>query len=83
MYKLLSSRSELIKDSIIDDKTYEVRISDRNGHEIKKSGLSAGEKEIFTISLLWGLDQTSQLKLPLIIDIPLSRLSTSLIFHIA
>lgn len=33
MYRLLSSRIGLIKDLTIDDKTYEVRISDRNGHE--------------------------------------------------
>lgn len=55
MYRMLSSRSGLIKDITIDDKSYEIRISDRNGHEIKKSGLSAGEKEVFAISLLWGL----------------------------
>ena len=77
MYRLLSSRSGLIKDIIIDDKTYEVRITDRNGHEIKKCGLSAGEKEVFAISLLWGLAQTSQLKLPIIIDTPLSRLDST------
>lgn len=77
MYRLLSSRSGLIKDITIDNKTYEVRISDRNGHEIRKSALSAGEKEVFAISLLWGLAQTSQLKLPIIIDTPLSRLDST------
>ena len=77
MYRLLSSRSGLIKDIIIDDKTYEVCISDRKGHEIKKSGLSAGEKEVFAVSLLWGLAQTSQLKLPIVIDTPLSRLDST------
>ena len=77
MYRLLSSRSGLIKDITIDDRSYEVRITDRNGHEIKKSGLSAGEKEIFAVSLLWGLAQTSQLKLPIIIDTPLSRLDST------
>ncbi|MFH1729814.1 MAG: DNA sulfur modification protein DndD [Pseudomonadota bacterium] len=77
MYKLLSSRSGLIKDIIIDEKSYEVRISDRNGHEIKKSSLSAGEKEVFALSLLWGLSQTSQLNLPIIIDTPLSRLDSA------
>ena len=76
MYKLLSSRSGLIKDLRIDEKTYEITISDRNGHEMKKSGLSAGEKEIFAVSLLWGLAQTSQMNLPLIIDTPLSRLDS-------
>lgn len=77
MYKLLSSKSGLIKDITIDEKSYEVSISDRSGHEIKKSGLSAGEKEIFALSLLWGLSQTSQLNLPIIIDTPLSRLDSA------
>lgn len=77
MYRLLSSRSGLIKDITIDDKTYEIRITDRNGHEIRKSSLSAGEKEVFAISLLWGLAQTSQIKLPIIIDTPLSRLDST------
>lgn len=76
MYRLLSSRSGLIKDLTIDDKTYEVRIVDRNGHEIRKSAMAAGEKEIFAVSLLWGLAQTSQVKLPIIIDTPLSRLDS-------
>ena len=77
MYRVLSSRSGLIKDITIDDKTYEVRITDRNGHEIRKSALSAGEKEVFAVSLLWGLAQTSELKLPIIIDTPLSRLDST------
>jgi len=77
MYKLLSSRSGLIKDIIIDDASFEIRISDRNGHEIRKAALAAGEKEVFAISLLWGLAQTSELKLPIIIDTPLSRLDSA------
>ena len=77
MYSLLSSKAGLIKDILIDDKTYEIKIIDRSGHEIKKSGLSAGEKEVFAISLLWALAQTSQLKLPIIIDTPLSRLDST------
>lgn len=77
MYRRLSSKSDLIKDILIDDKTYEVRMIDRNGHEIKKSSLAAGEKEVFALSLLWGLAQTSQLKLPIMIDTPLSRLDST------
>lgn len=77
MYKLLSSKGDLIKDITIDDKSYEIKIIDRNGHEIRKPSLSAGEKEVFAISLLWGLAQTSQIKLPIIIDTPLSRLDST------
>lgn len=77
MYCLLANRSGLIKDIVIDANTYEIHMNDRNGSEIKKSSLSAGEKEIFAISLLWGLAQTSQLKIPIIIDTPLSRLDST------
>jgi len=77
MYKQLSSKSGLIKDITISEKTYEIKITDRNGHEIKKSGLSAGEKEVFAVSLLWGLAQTSRLSLPIIVDTPLSRLDST------
>lgn len=77
MYRQLSSKSGLIKDLLIDQKTYEVTLRDRQGSTIRKSGLSAGEKEIFAIALLWGLAQTSQLRLPIIIDTPLSRLDSN------
>ncbi|MGG5578108.1 DNA sulfur modification protein DndD [Myroides sp. C15-4] len=76
MYKLLSSKSSLLKELTINQKTFEITITDRNNSAIKKSGLSAGEKEIFAISLLWGLAQTSEIKLPIIIDTPLSRLDS-------
>ena len=77
MYRRLSSRGGLVKDLTIDGETYEVRISDRDGHEIRKSALSAGEKEVFALSLLWGLAQTSRISLPIIIDTPLSRLDSA------
>lgn len=77
MYKRLSSRGDLVSDLVIDDKTYEIAMKDRGGNEIKRRGLSAGEKEVFAISLLWGLAQTSQLRLPIIIDTPLSRLDST------
>ena len=76
MYLRLSSKSDMIKSIDIDEKTYEMNIIDRNGNVVRKSGLSAGEKEVFAISLLWGLAQTSQLNLPIIIDTPLSRLDS-------
>jgi len=77
MYRMLSSKSGFIKDILIDDKSYEIKMIDRNGHEIRKSSLAAGEKEVFALSLLWGLAQTSQLQLPILIDTPLSRLDST------
>lgn len=76
MYQQLSSKADLIKSIDIDEKTYEITIHDKNDNVVRKSGLSAGEKEVFAISLLWGLAQTSQLNLPIIIDTPLSRIDS-------
>jgi DNA sulfur modification protein DndD len=47
--------------------------------------LSAGEKEIYSISLVWALAKASQKPLPIVIDTPLGRLDkvhrTNLLTH--
>jgi DNA sulfur modification protein DndD len=77
MFRQLLSKGESVVQLSIDPKTYLITIKNDSGHVIRKEALSAGEKEIFAISLLWGLAQTSQLKLPIIIDTPLSRLDST------
>ena len=60
---------------IIDKRTF---ISfDSDGKEVNKSSLSAGEKQLMVISLLWALALCSKKKLPVIIDTPLSRLDSA------
>ena len=41
-----------------------------------KERLSAGEKQLMVVSLLWALAICSRRKLPVIIDTPLSRLDS-------
>lgn len=50
---------------------------DSEDEEIAKKRLSAGEKQLMVISLLWALAICSKKKLPVIIDTPLSRLDSS------
>ena len=45
--------------------------------DIPRDSLSAGEKQLVVISLLWALAICSKKKLPVIIDTPLSRLDSS------
>ncbi len=66
------------KDSLtkicIDPKTFSIQLRGRDERPLSKSQLSAGEKQIYAISMLWGLAKTSGKPLPLIIDTPLARL---------
>jgi DNA sulfur modification protein DndD len=58
------------------DEQYNITLFEPEGHAIPKDLLSAGEKEIFAVSLLWGLTLTSGRQLPFIIDTPLGRLDS-------
>lgn len=49
---------------------------DKEGNEIPKNSLSAGEKQLMVISMLWALAKCSGKNLPIIIDTPLARLDS-------
>ena len=74
--KKLNRKDDIINNITIDKKTFEVVLKDQHDAEIDRSQLSAGERQIFAVSLLWGLSKTSKRPLPFIIDTPLSRLDS-------
>jgi hypothetical protein len=49
----------------------------RSGPPLSKERLSEGEKQIFAISVLWGLARASAHPLPAIIDTPMARLDAA------
>ena len=73
----LVSKKDLINKMTIDENTIDIIYLDKNNKEISKESLSAGEKQLAVISLLWALAICSKKKLPVIIDTPLSRLDSS------
>lgn len=76
-FNSLSRKGNLIKDIQIDPETFSVRLFDRYEHMLPKEELSAGEKQMFAVALLWGLSITSGRPLPVIIDTPLGRLDSA------
>ena len=60
----------------IDPLSFTVRLLGTDGNEIDKDELSAGEKQIYAISILEALARTSGRRLPIIIDTPLGRLDS-------
>ena len=76
-YKRLANKKNLVKQIKMDADTLDLHYIDGNGEEIVKKRLSAGEKQLMVISLLWALAICSKKKLPVIIDTPLSRLDSA------
>jgi DNA sulfur modification protein DndD len=60
----------------IDPTSFEVVLIDDEGLTLRKDELSAGEKQIFAISILEALARTSGRSLPVVIDTPLGRLDS-------
>lgn len=76
MYKRLAQKGDLVTRIAIDPETFDVNLQNGTGEFINKRNLSAGEKQIYAVSLLWGLAKTSDKELPIIIDTPFGRLDS-------
>lgn len=77
MWNRLTHKERFVKEiKVLPDSNFEVRLFDYFGNEIDKTKMSAGEREIYAISLLWALVQVSGKKLPIIIDTPFGRLDS-------
>jgi DNA sulfur modification protein DndD len=76
-FRYLLHKSNLIHRVIIDTETFALSLYDNQGQLIPKHRLSAGEKQLLAISLLWGLARVSGRHLPVAIDTPLGRLDSS------
>lgn len=73
-FRTLCRKTDLVADISIDSTSFKVTLLDQHGDVVPKSSLSAGEKQIYAISLLWALAKVSGRPLPMIIDTPLGRL---------
>ncbi|MEI7615055.1 MAG: hypothetical protein WCK63_19315, partial [Betaproteobacteria bacterium] len=72
--RILYSKKKLVSRVSIDPATFQITIYDSLGDAFSAHQLSAGERQILAISILWGLSTASGKTLPIIIDTPLGRL---------
>lgn len=74
IFNSLLRKRNFITDLHIDPKSFNTQLIKTNGKVVEKSALSAGEKQIYAIAMLWSLAKTSGRHLPMIVDTPLGRL---------
>ena len=76
-FHALVEKDSLVSKIHIDTDSLDVTILDIEGHELLKNQLSAGEQQMFAISIVWALARTSGYKAPVVIDTPMARLDSS------
>lgn len=75
-YKRLANKKNMIQEISMNTTTLDLIYYNAEGEMVDKSSLSAGEKQLMVVSLLWSLAICSKKKLPVIIDTPLARLDS-------
>ena len=72
----LLRKSDLIVDVSIDPETFEIQLKDGAWRALSPDQLSAGERQLLAVSLLWALAKASDQAAPTVIDTPLGRLDS-------
>lgn len=81
-FRRLARKDDFVADVRIDPVTFAVDLLGPDGRPLSRTLLSAGEKQVYAVALLWALARTSGRPLPLIIDTPLARLDAEHRAHI-
>ncbi|MBF0195435.1 MAG: DNA sulfur modification protein DndD [Magnetococcales bacterium] len=75
-FQHLLRKKSLLSGITIHPNTFELRLYGTDHREIPANRLSAGERQLLAVSMLWGLAKASGRPLPTAIDTPMGRLDT-------
>jgi DNA sulfur modification protein DndD len=76
-FQHLLRKRTLVSELRIDPNKFTVELRNGDGRPISSDRLSAGERQLLAVSLLWGLGRASGRPLPVVTDTPLGRLDAS------
>lgn len=72
----LFRKYDLVASVTIDPRSFAIELHGSDGHIVSPDQLSAGERQLFAVSLLWALARASDQAAPTVIDTPLGRLDS-------
>jgi len=70
----LLRKKSLVRSVRLEPETFSLHIHDWHGDEVPAARLSAGERQLLAVAILWSLARASGRSLPTVIDTPLGRL---------
>jgi len=72
----LHRKKDFVKSIKIDTTSFDLKIYEKKNIEVDTNKLSAGERQLLAVAILWGLARASKSTAPTIIDTPLGRLDS-------
>ena len=76
-FRQLLRKESLVADLRISPDDFQLELRNDSEEHIFSNRLSAGERQLLAVSLLWGLARASGRPLPIVVDTPLGRLDAS------
>jgi DNA sulfur modification protein DndD len=73
-FQTITRKPKMFERIEISPEDYRLSLFDHEGNQVPTHQLSAGERQLLAVSILWGLSRASGRSLPAIIDTPLGRL---------
>lgn len=73
-FRQLLRKDGLVTGLQIDPASFRLELTGRDGRTLTAERLSAGERQLLAVAMIWGLARASGRPLPTIIDTPLGRL---------
>lgn len=74
MFKNLLRKKQFVSRILINPQSFNITLIDHDNKIINKDILSAGEKELLILSIIWGTIKASKKQLPFVLDTLLGRL---------
>ena len=71
---LLLGKSGLVRTVVISDSDFQPQIYNDKNETVRLFDLSAGERQLFALAMLWSFAEIAEVHLPMVIDTPLGRL---------
>ena len=76
-FRHLLAKKHLVDAIRIDPATFALTVRSVDGETLPTDRLSAGERQLLAVSILWGLAKASGRRLPVVIDTPMGRLDSN------
>jgi len=84
-FQHLVRKARLVSNLSINPESFTLTLTQADGRTLPRRDLSAGESQLLSVAMLWGLGRVSGIPLPIVIDTPLGRLDskhrTNLVTH--